>query len=226
MADKRVVVTLASGSSQRTFALTGPRMQEYAKRVNADFLVLQHTQREPPHFGKFEVLTAARAAYDPILFLDADIWIREQAPDIFDEVTYIDAAAFNEAAHHPRPKWLRRQMDWALARYQAYNVACYYNTGVMLFAAPALWEIRSTLTQSVSKEITGPFFEQDALNVAVQKAELCVDSLDQKWNQFCGPRWFTAEKAAATYFLHGNIYARGDGQRRFDRFSEIISQYP
>jgi hypothetical protein len=62
-------------------------MKRYADRVNADYKALGPTSTPQPWWGleKFRVgLPAHIRGYDQILYVDADVIIQEDAPDIFD----------------------------------------------------------------------------------------------------------------------------------------------
>jgi hypothetical protein len=82
----RCVVTLAVGSiGEELHALTGPSQRAYAERIGADFHVIAgKTQPDNPCFEKFRVKPYAEAYSGGTLYLDADVFVMADAPDILD----------------------------------------------------------------------------------------------------------------------------------------------
>lgn len=79
---RRLVITVATGNSREMLKTSGPYMLAYADRIGADFLALTNRTQEWPLAEKFRVGHYARR-YERVLFVDADVFIRPDAPDIF-----------------------------------------------------------------------------------------------------------------------------------------------
>lgn len=80
----RAVVTVATGKAGADLlAISGPLMQAYAKRLAADFVVLDWPGiPEYPIAGKFQ-LARVLEHYDRVVFLDADVLVPPTALDLF-----------------------------------------------------------------------------------------------------------------------------------------------
>ncbi|MEE8105326.1 MAG: hypothetical protein V3T86_07310 [Planctomycetota bacterium] len=83
---KHAVVTLSLGASP-IFDETRPLMARYAERIGADFVPIEgpFLSKQECHKRKFE-LRDLLERYERILFLDNDIAIRYDAPDVFERV--------------------------------------------------------------------------------------------------------------------------------------------
>lgn len=80
----RLIITVATGdSAQAVLAATRPLMESYAQRVGADFLALTNTKYDWWGFEKFRVRYFAQQ-YDETLFLDSDVIVRPDCPDLFE----------------------------------------------------------------------------------------------------------------------------------------------
>ena len=76
------VVTVAIGAEFREIAaLTHPFMEGYASRIGADFVSL-HRQAENPYLEKLR-LGDYLGLYERVLFLDTDVIVRLDCPDLF-----------------------------------------------------------------------------------------------------------------------------------------------
>jgi hypothetical protein len=60
-------------------------MQEYANNIGADFVVLDGHTQDWPYYEKFRIQPWVKA-YKRTLFIDADVIVDPNAPNIFDEV--------------------------------------------------------------------------------------------------------------------------------------------
>lgn len=218
---KRALATIVIGPAHtEVFELTRQRMEEYAEQIDADLVVLRETQYDPPHFAKFELICHLYdAGYDKAVYMDSDIHIRQQAPNIFDEY---HSAAFSEVPH-PRPPWLRHSIRWIRENMVPdWPANRYFNTGVLVLDKEALQEVSRQLRGATP--MPGMFFEQDQLNVLMRDAGFPKQRLEQKWNQFCGHRWITPEKANDAYFLHG--CGLNTGVYKKNALKEFIEKYP
>lgn len=216
---RRVLATIAIGEHVAVHAITGPRMEEYARLIDAEYMVISETSQQLPHYAKFDLLSRVVAeGFDKLLYVDADIYIRQQAPNIFDHYT---SAAFSEIPH-PRPErvskpvtWIRQNLvpDWPPDRY--------FNTGVMVVAGDELRNLAAITANTTP--VPGIFYEQDQLNALMRDVNFPQQRLDQRWNQFCGCGWITPEKAAAAYFLH----CTGEyGERRVRLTKRYAKDFP
>lgn len=140
----RLVITVATGAkAQECLTITGPRMQAYAERCNADFLAL--TDDAFPSESWYKVANKWRIAsyarhYDHTLFLDADCLVLDplRTPDIF-ELATDNIAVVNEYS------WATHSINWVadesaiVAASQGLHTVLNWqpNAGVLLIPGPA-----------------------------------------------------------------------------------------
>lgn len=217
---KNVVATVVIGAHTQIYDITQARMQEYADQLQADHIVMTETKLAPLHYAKFELLCRlAEDGYARVLYLDADIHVRQGAPDIFG---VYENAAFNEAPHAV-PANLTKSVDWIRKKFiPDWPENRYFNSGVLVFTKFGLRKLARTIRGT--SPIPGPFFEQDQLNVLMREAGFPTQQLDRKWNQFTGVNWVTDDHAAAAYFLHGNGLSQFD--QKVARLKEFVEKYP
>lgn len=198
---KRVLATIATPEYQRIHDVTRQRMADYAAEIDADFFVLKSGIKQPtPHFAKFDLIKLmAQEGFDQVLYVDADIHIRQNVPNIFK--IYKEAAAFNEMPAHPHPEWAMKAIEWIRVNLDpSWPSDRYFNTGVMLFDKSSLAALAALVKDATPQP--GVYYEQDQLNVIMRDADCPKLVLDQRWNQFCQPEWISTPKADNAYFLH------------------------
>jgi hypothetical protein len=79
---KRVIITAITDEVKDIAAFTLPKLEAYAKRCNAELIVLEGM---PPKYRhpKYRIFEAAEIDADRYLVIDSDIIVRDNAPDIF-----------------------------------------------------------------------------------------------------------------------------------------------
>jgi hypothetical protein len=136
MADQaeRAIVTLAIGELfEEMGKITHPLMREYAGRCNADFIVI--TAPHLGHLGRFTYekfqLYSLLDIYDRIIFIDTDILVSKDSPNLFDVVPRDHFGAASETTYSQAPVHQRitqeelGPIDW---KYP------YFNSGMMIFS--------------------------------------------------------------------------------------------
>lgn len=215
---KKAVVTICIGEEYAELSkLTHPTLKNYAERIKADFIVLDSCQTTP-HWEKF-ALKDLLSKYDRIIYLDTDLIIRDDCPDLFEIVPYNQIGAFNEG------KFVSREYS-LIETAKAYGIDSskikwngkYYNTGAMVLS-----KCHRKFLNKPELEFSN-FYEQGYLNLVISMEEsqrtkedmpLMFD-LPYTFNRmtcldFCG------EIRHASYVIH---YA---GYHYFTRPGEILS---
>lgn len=205
MAGKRLVLQAISGDCP-TVDVSSPYALAYARRTGADYTLWvadnHGGQRGPkPHFVK-SILDHYTRHYDQVLWLDADVIARPDAPDIFAEVpvshfgAWCDEGRINADSTPPHPMYRHG----------------YFNSGVMvcprafsglMARAEHLYKNRERLM--TAEERARLLWEQTALNRAVDEAGLPIYALSILWNHHqspgrCAKHGFPPVTAA--YFPH------------------------
>jgi Glycosyltransferase family 9 (heptosyltransferase) len=132
---KKAVVTIASGEYyQRMAAITHPNLRAYAEKIGADLIVWSDTSGyKIPAYKKTEIAGLLNE-YGRVLYVDTDIIIRDDAPDIFAVVPEDHLGMLEEVRHVDRRE--ATQLHMRLIGYSA-SVweGKYYNTGVLVCSA-------------------------------------------------------------------------------------------
>lgn len=237
---KRAIVTAAIGHPFEEMAkLTVPTQQAYARRVgaahfriNADISFLAFGGGS--HWMKFAVSelmkettrfeqSQALEVFDEVAWLDSDVVVRPDAPDIFEEAGGCFAAfpegdvverldAFREYYRRLRGKELPEA--WSL----------YINSGVMVIPKQAIEIMELPKSEEIVKtmemreENPGRFFrDQNLINARLAETGTHVNRLSYKWNlmhvpaEAMGIKW--EDRTRAGYMIHyaGLANYLGDG---------------
>ncbi|MDD5649646.1 MAG: glycosyltransferase [Candidatus Nanoarchaeia archaeon] len=156
---KKALIAISIGDEIKNISkLTHPTLQSYAKKINADFIVIDSC-KTTPHWEKFQIFDLLNS-YDRIIYLDTDLIVRDDCPDLFDIVPYNKIGAFNEAKFVPREYSL-------IEACKSYDInpekinwnGKYYNTGVLVIS-----KCHKFFFKKPEKEISN-FYEQGYLNL-------------------------------------------------------------
>ena len=85
---KKVVVTQAFGNDWlEVLNLTKPRMEEYCRRHEQDFISIEKPLAHPVQYSKLIIPhLMTTKGYDVVTFLDADVLVAMDCPDISKDV--------------------------------------------------------------------------------------------------------------------------------------------
>jgi len=208
-----LVLTIAVGPEYEKMAkLTHPSIQAYAKKIGAEFLCIKEKKlaKSTPHWDKFQI-NELLLKYERILYVDTDLIIREDCPNLFDIVPKTLLGAFNEAPFTDRSKELLidccKQYNITLPNWNGK----YYNTGVLVIS-----QIHRSLFEKPEKEYFS-FYEQSYLNMMISFKDIKVFDIDHKFNRMTCMDQLTGEERFDSYIIH---YA---GYPNLDYVMNVIS---
>ena len=162
---------------------TRPYLLEYAPRTGADFQEVKwfpeiENYNNSNYFVLVEILRrfSEQDYYEELLFLDADILVLPQSPNIFEKTTTIALADDwylpTQAGHFEN--WIREEGSDGTGHHPDNP---YFNSGVVL------------MTREVAQQIdfSGPYparpwYDQDWLNDRLNRLDVEVTHLDRAWN--------------------------------------------
>lgn len=193
---KTAVLTLVSGDFYEGLAqVSTGLMDDYAQRIGAVFVI----DKSPgaPGYTKLKAIRELLRSYDRVLYLDADILIRPDAPNLFDLVPEDAFGAFDESKLADRQT---AKLDWERQTGMGYpdwlGYEPYYNTGVMVASrchlklfAPAAVEIDN-------------FYEQTMLNHRLFDAGTKMYALPADFNRIPLAISATGRPLDDCYFSH------------------------
>jgi hypothetical protein len=220
------VVTCTFGEKYNSIAkVTHAFLQEYAKRIGADFIVINEKKlsKKFVQYEKFQ-LRGLFAKYNRIIYIDTDIIVRNDCPSLFDIVPEDKVGIFNEGAFTSCMELIRdacvkfgKSLKLGMIQYKGQ----YYNTGVMvlsrkhkdIFTVPEEeYDWYNAGVNSVSH------YEQPYINLKIIAGTYEVHELSYKYNRMFMLDNLTGENKLASYMVH---YA---GLNHRDDIVDIISK--
>ena len=193
--DKLVLTIAVGGAYLQMASHTHPSIKAYAEKIGADFLCIDESDTTSPHWEKFQIFNLLNK-YKRILYLDSDLIIRDDCPDLFEIVPDSQLGMFNEA-----PFTDGRQMS-IYEVCQAYETTLpnwngkYYNSGVMVIS-----RCHKYLFKKPDKEVFN-FYEQGYLNLIIAKNEVEMYELRYHFNRMTCMDQLTGEERHASYIIH------------------------
>lgn len=182
-----LVLTISIGDHYSKLAkLTTPSIERYAKKIGADYLNINEfnpnyiTQK----WNKFYIHELLNK-YRRILYLDIDIIIREDTPNLFEIVPENKLGMFNEGRYTPRFEFLEQASEYYNEPLKRWN-GKFYNSGVMVI---------SRIHKSIFRLPKGQDFvetDQPYINLRILNDKVEMFDLDYKFNRmdildkFCG----------------------------------------
>lgn len=194
---KKAIVTLVIGGLyEKIWEIARPTFEKYASKVGAEIVVLRgNYERKLPHYQKRD-LAKVLEHYDRALFIDADILIRSDAPDLFEMVPADHLGLFEEGAYQNRVaakiNLLREIQEFA----PEWLSGSYYNTGVMVCSKE-----HAPIFKNLGPEINN-FGEQTLLNLRIHRSGAKVFRLPYRCNRMLWVDKMTGESRLDSYFLH------------------------
>lgn len=170
MSEKRLVVTFCNGEIHNAIgAVTHPFMKRYAERCKADFEVISEHQggEIPPHWEKLKI-GGLLAEYDRIVYMDTDMLVRSDTPNLFDVVVPDCIGAFRESDVVERRMMFNDYLDNMQYHPQHWD-GHYYNTGLLV------------VSRNHAKVFQVPELEEVERNVELKKAKPGLHFHDQSY---------------------------------------------
>ena len=202
---KTAVVTITIGEFyEKVASFTHSSLEHYARRIGADFIVWREfAPHVHPAYKKLDIrLLLTEDGYERVLFVDTDILIRDDAPNLFSVVPVAAFGAFNEFPFMTERADSMREFagDGQADKWIASGK--YFNTGVFhcsqehvpLFAQPE--------TEIVN------MFEQTHLNYRLFELQTPTFELDPRFNRMNWMDRVTGKSRHDAWFLHYAGYSR------------------
>jgi len=213
---KYAVVTLTIGKQFEKLAeITHPTIRKYADKINAEFIILNGDSKKYKinHYYKLG-LRELLDKYDRILFLDTDILVREDAPNIFEVVQPDELGIFEEGRYTPRVEAMQEFMQMAGYDLKQWD-GKYYNTGVMVLSKEHRY-----IFNPPSQEIDN-FKEQTYINLMISYLKPKVHILHHMYNHMSLMQPVIGEERYNSYFMH---YAGADVENDVQSLIELMGK--
>jgi len=200
---RRLIVVAATGEMSGICAITLPRIKAYAERVGAALYVLEGLPERYQH-PKYRMFEAGELYVKRILILDADILIRDGAPDIFAELPEGNHILDEAAIRAPGAFDLHKYEVCAFAKDWADFGAHWWSPGVVLMDQDAIRKVYQMPPWDVTKNLFtvsgGARIVKNMpwINYQIAKQGIEITPLDIKWNCFVNGRGIVRD----AYFWH------------------------
>lgn len=183
MKRSRAIVTGIFGNDYWRIAdVSLPTIRNYANRIAADLVVIEHRSFPEwhPYWEKF-ALGRLLVGYEYVTWMDIDIIVHPEAPDIFKEAHPLGLSAFDEGhVFVDRSEHLVLDAEF----YNLENVVTrsrsfsYFNSGVMV----ASRAVRSLFTPPGKVKVDSRMPDQTYLNLRMIETGFPFHDLTSKWN--------------------------------------------
>jgi lipopolysaccharide biosynthesis glycosyltransferase len=192
-----LVLTISIGEFHNEVAKwTLPSIKKYAKKIGADFINI--TENDPnfitQKWNKFHIHELLNK-YKRILYLDVDLIVRDDCPDLFGIVPEDKLGMFNEGRFSPRFEYLQQASEYYGEPLKKWNGA-FYNSGVMVI---------SRRHKGIFKLPRGfDYVETDQpwINLRINNDKIQMHELDWKFNRMDILDKFIGISRLDSYIVH------------------------
>lgn len=226
---KLLVTSRADDNIKDMTSLTFPHIKEYAKKLNADFMQLDHESGCNHEQGKwhYRILKHYELfdTYDRILHIDSDVLITPNAPNIFEEVPYdfIGTVYEDKGSRLPARRALIREVQ---SRFGDVNWdEGYINTGFFLSS-----RCHKNIYSLINGEHFYEGFGHDDVHIGynIRKFKYSIKELSFVWNHmtmFSEP-WNGSPSRFDSHIIHyaGKGVFEGSCNSRIDQIKRDIGR--
>jgi hypothetical protein len=190
---KLAVVTLSIGEKYESMrAVSEPTFKAYADRIGADYICIDKPlwNMARPHFEKWQMFSLL-FIYDRILFLDGDMLVTPDCPDLFAMLPYDRLAGFYEDEIADRQSMIMgSQKELGDIGWRK----DYLNSGMGVYS----WIHRPLFHKARGKYVIAPAGEQSEYNYRIVKGDYKTCRLPYCFNHMdmCGTSF------AGSYIIH------------------------
>jgi hypothetical protein len=202
---------------------TYPLIEEYAKKTNSDIAVFdteifKNSGWIHPNFLIFDIFKHfITTDYHRMMYVDMDIRILPQSPNIFEECN-----GFGMVEDHKADLWRRAAMnEWLQTHHPQLTCSHYFNGGVIVGDHPSINQLLGSIPEDImefwqtTKDKFPHGFNQNILNYCIMKSNLKYTVLSDKWNKVC------RKATCDDYFIH-YVANKTQIQTDYDKFKDNI----
>ena len=198
---KKALVTMCFGDFEKIAKITHPSLKAYADKIGADFIVINEKKLSKKfiHYEKFQIYDMFKE-YSRIMYIDTDVLVRPDCPDLFEKVKEFKLGIFNEGAYED---YLGVMKD-ACAKYKV-NIPKWdrqsYNTGVMVLS-----RLHRQIFKKPEKEYSVydglSHYEQPYINLNIISKGYLVEDIGYHFNRMSIMDSITGEHRLSSYIVH------------------------
>lgn len=204
---RKAILTIVIGERiEKVWELTRPNFEAYADKVGADLIVMKEMSGGFPsaHWLKLAIHEFLHKKYHRLIYLDADLIIRPDTPDLFEIVPETELGIFNEGKWTPRAIAIHECMVKFNRTLPKWDKTSYYNTGVMVVSRGQRHIFRPI---DAVPNLRYSFGEQTFLNFRILSEEVKVKELNFKYNRMSlMNRWLGMTRLDSYIVHYAGIY--------------------
>jgi hypothetical protein len=192
-----VVLTISIGEHyQKISKYTLPFLKSYADKIGADFINITEHNKDyiTQKWNKFYIHKLLND-YKRVLYLDIDMIIREDCPNLFEIVPETQLGMFNEGRYSSRQEFIEQASEYYKEPVTKWN-GKFYNSGVMVI---------SRIHKQIFKMPKGIDFvetDQPYINLRIVNDKVNMFDLDYKFNRMDLVDKFTGISRLDSYIVH------------------------
>ena len=218
----RAIVTLCIGDQYNSMStITCSRMRSYAERIGADFVVIDSSKLNlsSGHYEKFQLYELLNI-YDRIAFLDLDVLVLPNCPDLFALVSPECFGAFDSSKYITQQTQIIDSIQDILGDVTwKHN---YFNSGVMIVSQqhqevfnPNNGLLNKCASMEPDLQSRFFFYDQTLINYNVKRLNIPFYDIGYKFNHT------TASRNSYQRFNSFIIHYPGIGHRRGSKVQQI-----
>ncbi len=212
-----LVFTIAIGEyHQKISKFTLPSIKKYAEKIGSDFLIVTEPKKEyiTQKWNKFYIHELLND-YKRILYLDCDLIIREDCPNLFNIVPENKLGMFNEERYTSRLEYLLQASEYYKEELPKWD-GKFYNSGVMIISRKHKQIFR------MPKGIDFVETDQPYINLRIQKDKIDMFDLPYDFNRMDILDKFCGISRLNSYIVH---YAGAPKEMIFDVMKKDIKEW-
>lgn len=178
MKKENLVLTISIGEYHKKISdFTLPFIKNYAEKINADFININEFRTDyiTQKWNKFYIYELLNQ-YKRIIYLDIDVIIRKDCPNLFDIVPENKLGMFNEGRYVARFEFLEQASEYYGEPLKKWN-GKFFNSGVMVIS-----RIHKQLFK-MPKGIDYVETDQPYLNLRILNDKIDMFELDYRFNR-------------------------------------------
>lgn len=209
------LITLSVGSNySKMESLATPRMLNYCKKYDLHHIIMRDKLFDHPAYNKL-LLKNYINNFDRILFMDMDVIIRNDAPNIFDIVPEDSLGIFDEE-YLQICKCARETIDLYNSHTNE-NIQWdgkYFNTGIIVFNKENIKILNEDLPM-----LDEFYADQGYINYQINRKKIKVFDIGFQFNGLNNPKITGKDRLLNSYFIHcngGNTFGDKSEYLRFE----------
>jgi len=174
-----IVIICIGKAHQQFYQISKPTIEAYARKVGAELIEIteQTTNTISPHFEKFQIYDLL-IKYQRILYLDIDLIIRDDCPNLFELVPEDKIGLFDESPHKNHIRHMVEASQTYKIKIEKDYDGSYYNTGVFILS-----RMHRDLFQPPTIQSIHNHQDQSYLNLKIQQTHTRVHKLHHRLNR-------------------------------------------